>query len=684
LGQGVIIAVADTGLSLTHPEFAGRILPGYDFVNNDTDPSDDHGHGTHVTGILGAAINNGQGIVGMSPAAWIMPLKVLNYQNVGFWSHVVSAIVYAVDNGAKVINLSLGGSILYMSLIDALQYAVNHDVLVVAAAGNAATNEPFFPAYFDTTFSVAATTAQDVRWSISNYGNHLDISAPGGTVYSTWWTSTNPHAYTFMSGTSMAAPHVSGLAALIRSSRPDLNLYDVRDIIQQTAVDKGDPGWDPYYGWGRIDAGAALVLAQTFVSITRTPTPTPTHTPTRTPTFTPTPTPTPTSTPTPTHTPTPTPTPTATPTPTPLPYPGQRVNAGGSAYTDSLGQVWAGDKVWATGSWGYAYTSSSAKSSTKALNNTVDDPLYQKYREGIGEYRFTVPNGWYTVRLRWAEMAANAAGARVMRILIEGTIVESNLDVFVRAGGRYLAYDQTYSPIPVSDGVLNIGFEKVSGSYNPMIAAIEVLAATLPTPTPTPTFTPTPTWTPTLCANCPTNTPTPTATFTPTPTPTPTATPTPTPVPGIRVNSGGPDYTDVMGRVWLADRVYTEGGWGHIGTSNTIKWSSTAVAGTDDDPLYQRWRDNPGEYRFTVANGTYQVTLKFAEFEVTKITDRQFDIIIEGVQVETAFSIYGQVGRFVALDKTYQVTVTDGLLNIVFVKYGSSRKNPIVSAIEVR
>ncbi len=307
---------------------------------------------------------------------------------------------------------------------------------------------------------------------------------------------------------------------------------------------------------------------------------------------------------------------------------------------DSQGVAWAADQPWIA-TWGYWYGSSSSKSSTKSLNNTADDPLYQKYREGIGQYIFAVPDGDYAVTLRWAEMAASAAGERVMRVMIEAAVVESSLDVYMRAGGRYLAWDKTYTNITVTDGQLNIQFDKASGSRDPMIAAIEVVGVAP------------------SCPGC--------------------ATPTPAPYTGQRANSGGAGYTDTGGDYWSTDQAWNND-WGYLGGSARSK--SNAVAGTNDDALYQKYRENPGEYRFQVPNGAYQVTLKFAEFDVSNGTDRVMRISMEGVVVENALSIWGLVGRYVALDRVYVVNVTDGILNIAFAQNGG-RKVPVVSAIHI-
>lgn len=637
--SAVVVAVVDSGISLTHPEFAGRLLPGYDFVNEDNNPTDDHGHGTHVAGILAAAMNNGLGSTGIAPQVSLLPVKVLNLNNVGTWADIADGITYAADQGAHIINLSLGGPVYSQALENAIVYAAGRGAVIVTAAGNVFSSNPFYPAYFPETIAVSATDANDAIWPYSNFGQAIDVAAPGVNIWSTLWKNGEGDTFGFMTGTSMAAPHVSGLAALLLTVRPDFTRADVQALIQRTALDLGASGWDPYYGFGRVDMAAALAQAPTWSAADRNPTPT--------------------FTPTPTATPTATPTPTLTPTPTPTPYV-RRVNAGGPVFTDSAGRVWAADQAWVAGSWGYlGYTS--AKSAMKnALSNTDDDPLYQQYREGAIEYRFTAPNGSYNVRLRWAEMAANGAGQRVMSVSIEGIVVEPSLDVFVRAGGRYLAWDGMYTDIPVNDGVLNIVLTRVGGRYNPMIAGIEVLgtgfgAETAPTPTPTPT-----------------------------PTSTPTSTPTPLPpAPDrYRVNAGGVSYRDVLGQLWTADQLYTvANGWGATGGS--AKSNSTAVAGTDDDVLFQTWRDNPGSYLFNVPNGTYRVTLRFAEFEATKAGDRVMRITVEGTIQENQLDIYALVGRATALERTYQTTVADGLLQIDFARNGG-RRSPIVAAIAIQ
>ncbi len=324
-------------------------------------------------------------------------------------------------------------------------------------------------------------------------------------------------------------------------------------------MDLGTPGPDPYFGAGRIDAGAALALSQNWTAFTPTPAPPPPAT--------------------------------ATPPPTATPGYVQRVNSGGIIYTDKLFQSWAADKAYAAGSWGYI--GGAAKSSTSAIAGTDDDFLYQKYREGIQEYRFTLPNGAYDVFMKFVEFGVTSPTSRLMTVNFESGARTDTFSVFALAGAKAKAVDRAYYFIPVNDGVLNIAFSRAAGaSKDPDVSAIEVKVAG---PTPTPTITPTPT-------------------NTRTPTNTPTITPTPTPY-LQRVNAGGATFTDGSGQVWAADKAFATGSWGY--SAGTAKSSTAAVTGTEDDFLYQKYREIAGEYKFTVPNGVYEVTLKFAEFSVT-------------------------------------------------------------------
>ncbi len=343
--NSITIAIIDTGVDQTHPDLAANIVSGYDFVSNDSDPADDEGHGTHVASIAAAVGNNGVGIAGMAWNARIMPVKVLDATGTGALSDVADGIRWAADNGADVINLSLGGPSSSATLEDAITYAYNQGVLVVAAAGNEyeSGNPTSYPAAYDHVLAVAATDDTDGHASYSNSGSYVDVAAPGGDptdsydsnpehwIIGAYWQGSG-YNYAWLAGTSQAAPHVAGLAALLLSINPALSPDELETIITDTAVDVQAAGWDEFSGYGRIDAAAAVAAVATAPTSTPTPTPNPadtaTPTPTHTPTWTPTPTFTPTWTPTSPATPTPTPPPTATPTPgptntsTPTPPPG--------------------------------------------------------------------------------------------------------------------------------------------------------------------------------------------------------------------------------------------------------------------------------------------------------------------------------------------------------------------------
>ncbi len=255
----VVIAVLDTGIAITHTEFVGRIVPGTDFVNGDAGPNDDHGHGTHIAGIIAANIDNGAGLAGVCPGCMVMPIKVLDENNLGAWSTIAQGIMYAVDNGADIINLSLGSTQSSQTVKNALQYAHDHGVLIVAAAGNQGSSDPFYPAAYPNVVAVAATDQRDERWPLSNYGDYIDVAAPGDNIYSTAAVDTDPpNGYGSMGGTSMAAPFVAGLAGLLLSQEPSRTITAVVEIIQGSALDLGETGKDRLFGHGRVDAGRAL------------------------------------------------------------------------------------------------------------------------------------------------------------------------------------------------------------------------------------------------------------------------------------------------------------------------------------------------------------------------------------------------------------------------------------------
>lgn len=252
----VTIAVVDTGVQANHPDLIGKVVAGYDFVNLDADPSDDNGHGTHTAGIAGAYVNNGIGIAGVCPNCLIMPVKVLDYTGAGWSSDIASGIRYGVDHGARVINLSLGGS--YSQLEhDAVIYAHNAGGVVTAPTGNDGIELIEYPAGYGESIAVGASDDTDARAWYSTYGKDIDVIAPGSNILST----VNDSWYAYMDGTSMAAPHVAGLAGLILSKNPGYTADQVKWHIEAGA--NSSAGWDIYHGFGRINAYNSLQTMQT-------------------------------------------------------------------------------------------------------------------------------------------------------------------------------------------------------------------------------------------------------------------------------------------------------------------------------------------------------------------------------------------------------------------------------------
>lgn len=283
-GAGVIVAVVDTGVAYENfgayalaPDLGGTsFVPGYDFVNKDTHPNDDEGHGTHVTGTIAQTTNNYIGVAGIAFGCSIMPVKVLDSSGSGTYADVAEGIRFAADNFAQVVNLSLGGKFSSETLRLACEYAYNKGVLIVCASGNDNRSSVSYPAAYDAfTLAVGATRYDEKRAYYSNYGNSLDLTAPGGDlrvdqnkdgygdgVLQQTFASGQPtnFAYYFYQGTSMATPHVTAVAALL-INKGITGPNNIRGILQSTAEDKGLPGWDKYYGWGIVDAYKALKAA---------------------------------------------------------------------------------------------------------------------------------------------------------------------------------------------------------------------------------------------------------------------------------------------------------------------------------------------------------------------------------------------------------------------------------------
>jgi subtilisin family serine protease len=254
-GSGAPVAILDTGVDYSHPDLAGSLLAGYDFVNDDADPSDDHGHGTRMTGIVAARWNNGVGVAGLAPSSPIIPVKVLGEDGLGPYSAIAEGITWAVDQGARVINLSLSGSNPSQALQDAVNYATANGAVCVAAAGNDGSDDPVYPAATSGAVAVAAIDQFDNHAWFSNTGAWLSHSAPGVSVL----TTDLGGGYSASTGTSPAAAFSSGIFSLLFAYEPTLSPASAIARVESGAFDLGANGWDPSFGWGGIDALASLV-----------------------------------------------------------------------------------------------------------------------------------------------------------------------------------------------------------------------------------------------------------------------------------------------------------------------------------------------------------------------------------------------------------------------------------------
>lgn len=257
-GSGVIIAILDTGVDGSHPDLQANMVPGWNVFDNNADTSDVYGHGTAVSGTAAMVGNNSAGSAGVAWGAKIMPIRISDLNGYAYFSTVSQGITWAADNGAKVVNISFSGVSGSATVQSAAQYLRNKGGVVVVSAGNSGALDS--TAASDSLLSVAATDSTDARASFSTYGNFVDLAAPGVSIYA----PTRGGGYGNWSGTSFSSPITAATAALMISANSGLAAADIDSILKSTVADLGVAGFDPYFGYGRVDAARAVASAKTY------------------------------------------------------------------------------------------------------------------------------------------------------------------------------------------------------------------------------------------------------------------------------------------------------------------------------------------------------------------------------------------------------------------------------------
>lgn len=255
----LIIAILDTGVHASHPDLAARIVPGWNIVSNNSDTTDINGHGTVTAGAAAAIGNNSIGVTGMAMDVKIMPIRITNDPG-GWatWSSIANGFIWAADHGARVASNSYESHNSGSTMNSAAGYLRDRGGVAINSAGNTGAEQLYSD--MPNLITVSATNQSDLRPSWSSFGDYVDVSAPGVSILTTW----GPSGYGNTHGTSLSAPLVAGVAALMFSANPALTADDVETILETSAVDLGEAGWDKYYGHGRVDAAAAVQAALTY------------------------------------------------------------------------------------------------------------------------------------------------------------------------------------------------------------------------------------------------------------------------------------------------------------------------------------------------------------------------------------------------------------------------------------
>lgn len=257
-GDGVVVAVLDSGVDGSHPDLKPKLVPGWNVRDNNSNTSDVYGHGTQVAGVVGAASNNGIGVTSIAWNTKIMPIRVSETNGSAYLSVLANGIVYAADHGAKIANCSFASLAGSPTVQNAANYMRSKGGLVVVAAGNSGSYVN--TANSSSLIAVSATDSSDSLTSWSSYGPYVDVSAPGAGI----WSTTRGGGYAAVSGTSFSSPVVAAVLALMKSANPALTNVQLESLLKSTAVDRGTPGYDVYYGYGRVNAAAAVAAARNY------------------------------------------------------------------------------------------------------------------------------------------------------------------------------------------------------------------------------------------------------------------------------------------------------------------------------------------------------------------------------------------------------------------------------------
>lgn len=255
-GTGITIAILDSGVDGTHPDLSPKMVPGWNFYDNNSDTSPVTGHGTTVAGTAAAITNNNIGVAGVAGASLIMPLRVSDTSGNGYSSTIAQGLTYAADHGALVANAGFQGITSSLTVRNAAQYMKDRGGLVIAPAGNTGSLESY--TITSTMIPVSATDENDLKTSFSSYGDYVALAAPGIKI----WTTTVGGGYSAFSGTSQASPIAAGVVALMMAANPKLSNTEIENLLFSTAVDLGSAGKDIYFGYGRVDAAAAVLAAK--------------------------------------------------------------------------------------------------------------------------------------------------------------------------------------------------------------------------------------------------------------------------------------------------------------------------------------------------------------------------------------------------------------------------------------